>query len=188
MITREMWRNLSTMADYYEECGYRDLPQPWVASSQAINVTLPAGGTSTTLNDGQILVGSAEQCFIEALLSGDLQPGRWQAITPCFRNEPVFDELHKPYFMKLELIHYMPRDAQASLVAMLDHAYGGFSRLLKHDRPSNIMEQTEINCCDLTLRGVEIGSYGIREHAGHQWVYGTGIAEPRFTTVNRPAM
>jgi len=36
---------------------------------------------------------------------------------------------------------------------------------------------------DLNLYGQEIGSYGIRKLGGHHWVYGTGLAEPRFSTL-----
>jgi hypothetical protein len=33
---------------------------------------------------------------------------------------------------------------------------------------------------DLYLNGIEVGSYGIRKHNSYQWVYGTGLALPRF--------
>lgn len=37
----------------------------------------------------------------------------------------------------------------------------------------------------LAKDSIEIGSYGIREWAGNRWVYGTGMAEPRTSTVAR---
>lgn len=36
---------------------------------------------------------------------------------------------------------------------------------------------------DIVFRGIELGSYGIREHKYLKWVYGTGLAEPRFSNV-----
>ena len=38
---------------------------------------------------------------------------------------------------------------------------------------------------DLQIGGVEVGSYGVRSHRGFKWAYGTGLAEPRFSTVAR---
>lgn len=34
---------------------------------------------------------------------------------------------------------------------------------------------------DITFNDIEIGSYGIRQHDNFIWVYGTGLAEPRFS-------
>jgi hypothetical protein len=33
---------------------------------------------------------------------------------------------------------------------------------------------------DLTLDGIEVGSYGYREAGGRKWACGTGLALPRF--------
>ena len=33
----------------------------------------------------------------------------------------------------------------------------------------------------ITMAGVELGSYGRRNHGGLNWVYGTGVAEPRLS-------
>ena len=36
---------------------------------------------------------------------------------------------------------------------------------------------------DLEINGIEVGSYGARYHAKiGWWAYGTGLAEPRYTT------
>lgn len=131
---------------------------------------------------GQTLVGSAEQAFIDRMLTKQLPKGKWQSITPCFRNEDTYDNLHQPYFVKLELIHYMPEIAEIDLETMIVQARWAFMTLIPKSGPDVLIEKTDIGW-DLTLHGQEIGSYGIREHAGHQWVYGTGIAEPRFTTL-----
>ena len=34
---------------------------------------------------------------------------------------------------------------------------------------------------DIELYGIEIGSYGIRRVRGFSWIYGTMLAEPRFS-------
>jgi len=181
VITLGMWQNLARMGACYAELGFQDLPQPWVASHEATHATLPSGVLPCELN-GQILVGSAEQAFIDRMLTHQMPQGRWQATTPCFRNEPVLDALHKPYFIKLELIHYMPSMADAELETMILQVRWVLGTLIPDGGPTIKIEPTDIGW-DLTLHGQEIGSYGIREYAGHRWIYGTGIAEPRFTTI-----
>ena len=34
---------------------------------------------------------------------------------------------------------------------------------------------------DIESNGIELGSYGIRQHENITWVYGTGLAEPRLS-------
>lgn len=34
---------------------------------------------------------------------------------------------------------------------------------------------------DLEINNIEVGSYGIRQYKNLFWVYGTGLAEPRFS-------
>jgi hypothetical protein len=178
MITMRMWQNLILSSERYLDIGYGDLPQPWIASREAIYCTLPKE-VEPCIYNGKILIGSAEQAFIDCIIEGTMRPGSWQAITPCFRDEPI-DDLHKPYFMKLELIHYLPEHPEARLQIMLREARQVMSHILTPSDPPIEIQKTEAGF-DLTLRGIEIGSYGIRSHVGHQWVYGTGIAEPRFT-------
>jgi hypothetical protein len=183
MISLEMWQNFAVAGTQYVACGFKDLPQPWTASVEAIYATLPpkAQPSGLTSNGEHILLGSAEQAFIDRMLDGSMKPGRWQATTPCFREELVIDGLHKPYFMKLELIDYMPSDPDAALQRIIADA----ALVLGHHLawcPALGVEKTEQGY-DLMLRGHEIGSYGIREYQGHHWVYGTGLAEPRFTTI-----
>jgi hypothetical protein len=32
---------------------------------------------------------------------------------------------------------------------------------------------------------IEIGSYGMREYENFKWIYGTGMAEPRFSKARK---
>jgi hypothetical protein len=67
---------------------------------------------------------------------------------------------------------------------MIAQAQAGFEALLGSTPTETCtsLAKTDIGW-DLTLGGEEIGSYGYRTFEGHQWVYGTGLAEPRFTTL-----
>ena len=38
---------------------------------------------------------------------------------------------------------------------------------------------------DINVGGIEVGSYGSRSIHDHLWVYGTGLAEPRFSQALR---
>lgn len=185
-ISLPMWHNLTNLADGYSAQGFADYPQPWFASQRAIEMTLPPGTTPTVLHGEDLLVGSAEQAFIDRMLQGTMKPGKWQTITPCFRREPQYDALHLPYFVKLELIHYMPEQVEYALSDMLAVVHSALQRRLNcHPLAHELRltrERTDIGW-DLMLRGQEVGSYGIRAFENHQWVYGTGVAEPRFSTL-----
>ena len=181
-----MWRNLVGLADVYLTHGFADEPQPWIASQRAMEVTLPPGVPATVLHGADLLVGSAEQAFVDRMLRGTLRPGKWQTITPCFRREPQFDALHLPYFVKLELIHYMPEKVDFALRDMMAIVQSAMQQRLNYHPWAHDLQlqrvKTDIGW-DLMLRGYEVGSYGIRTFENHQWVYGTGLAEPRFSTL-----
>lgn len=185
MISLQMWENLTRVADFHKQDGYQDMPMPWVASQRAMEVTLPPGVSATTLDGTRLLVGSAEQAFIDCMLTGVLKPGKWMTITPCFRHEIQYDDLHLPYFMKLELIHYMPvGNARHHMNAMIAQAQAGCEYLLGTTAPAARTQLVKTDMgWDLNLAGHEIGSYGVRLFEGHCWVYGTGLAEPRFSTL-----
>ena len=137
-----------------------------------------------TLVANNYLVGSAEQSFIQRMMDGSLPRfGKYQAITPCFRDDEI-DDQHQQYFMKLELIHVGAN--HDSLAYVLKDAVSVI-RSLTSRRINVVKTEDGYDICsvqdDMSL--VEIGSYGYRELASDpsiKWVYGTGLAEPRFST------
>jgi hypothetical protein len=212
------WHLFSKAITSYTHLGYQLIEVPWLVDQQAIDVTLPPGATPFTVSGcGELnqLVGSAEQSFIYLALQGKLLPGKYQALTPCFRDDKE-DELHHKYFMKLELIHINPKPF---ILNKADgHTYfgpinrkeenewlasEGLDPIEDESEPSTYdqvlldakhvlsfltkktikREKTEIGE-DLTIDGIEIGSYGIRAYNAITWVYGTGLAEPRFSKVS----
>jgi len=160
--------------EYYADLGYEDVPVPWVISRAAMDSTLPADKVPYETFGGY-LVGSAEQSFIELLLSGE-KLGRVQATTPCFRDE-AHDGLHSPYFMKTELFDSTLPMNEESVLSVLEDARIFFENYIPVE-----LERQGPTAWDLVHAetGIEVGSYGIREVAGHSWIYGTGVALPRL--------
>lgn len=172
---------------YDSQCGYRYIEVPWMVSQYATRVTLPQDVYSTqALGRGHLsdLVGSAEQSFIQLMLDGTLPLGRYVALTPCWREETVYNELYRPYFMKVELIH-VGGQGEGDIARVMEDAYTFFVREL----PTMAEELAYVpqggTAIDINLNGIEIGSYGDRQHEGLRWVYGTGVAEPRFSVAKR---
>jgi len=170
------YRKLAAGLDYYESCGYEYMEVPWVVSGEAESATLPPDATATSVQYGD-LVGSAEQGFIELLLRGRTIL-KACTITPCFRIEDSYDELHHAYFMKLELI-----DTDATpenLQRMISDARGFLQQYVDTD-----IEATGDSTYDIvdTKHCIELGSYGIRTFNDTAYIYGTGIAPPRLDTV-----
>lgn len=209
------WHLFSKAITTYTNLGYKLIEVPWLVDQQAIDVTLPPSAKPFTVNGcGELnqLVGSAEQSFIYLALHNKLLPGKYQALTPCFRDDKE-DDLHHKYFMKLELIHLNPEPINRAD----GHTYFGPIDRRSEDewRSSNGLDPIEdesigepydqvmldakyaLSCftgkriniqkteigADLTINGIEIGSYGVRTYNHITWVYGTGLAEPRFSKV-----
>lgn len=169
---------------FYKALGYANVIVPWLVSPQAVIATLPQGLKVFQSNFG-CLIGSAEQSFIQMMLDKELEPGRYQATTPCFRDEPKYDDLSLMSFMKTELIWYNPQTEGVEPIdayeQVFNHALQCFFHVSDGDKFSLVKTEEGV---DIFCNGVELGSYGIRKLGDeHLWVYGTGIAEPRFTLV-----
>jgi aspartyl-tRNA synthetase len=171
------YQRLATAQTFYRALGYRNIDTPWLVSPQAIVATLPPNSRAVESNFG-CFVGSGEQGFIQLMLDGTLEPGRYQTTTPCARDEQEYTELSRKTFMKLELIHYLPEDARAAYEKVLNEAIACFFEISNVDTFEAVPTNDGF---DITLNGIEIGSYGVRQMDKHVWVYGTGLAEPRFS-------
>jgi seryl-tRNA synthetase len=164
----------------YKKLGYKYIDVPWTVSRDIIDITLPVGRVAFSADGHNFLVGSAEQSFLHLIINENLKSGKYVAASPCFRDDEV-DKYHQKYFFKVELIHY---SSDASLdKSDLSNLIADTYSVLKNFSNKKIQFFKTKEGYDLAIDGVEIGSYGIREFNGFNWVYGTGIAEPRFSQV-----
>jgi hypothetical protein len=130
-------------------------------------------------DDEAVLVGSAEQAFMQAQWQGVLPPGRYVSMTPCFRREDQVTETHKRYFMKVEL--YASGDANPDTAL----EFANIAREFMHGETDQRIDLvTTSEGYDLEIGGIEVGSYSARQGGGMSWTCGTGLAEPRFTTAH----
>lgn len=173
------FKRLVTAQDYYEKLGYKNIDVPWEVESKIEKITKPVGLKSYKLNKGR-LIASGEQGFLQLMKDGKLPNGMYQCTTPCFRDE-VVDDLHKPYFMKVELIKVGPIETFLNLVRVIQHPLDFFSQYVK----CKVIATGDLTMDIVTEKNeIELGSYGIRKHKlVGEWIYGTGLAEPRLTYV-----
>lgn len=170
------YRILAAALEHYELRGYGYLETPWVVSDEAIQATLPKNQQTTKTQYGN-LVGSAEQGFIELLLRGK-SITKACSISPCFRQEPSYDQLHHAYFIKLELFN--TNATINNLDLMITDAVDFYENYI-----DTAVIKTGDNSYDIVDKGhgIELGSYGFRQAAGQKFLYGTGVALPRLDTV-----
>lgn len=129
-----------------------------------------------------VYVASAEQSFLQLIKNGDMINGKYMALTPCIRDEYVSEmsDIKLKVFMKLELISLVESYEKAKvemnkmLFKMVDFYKSYFDVTIQ---PLND------NQTDIIAKGIELGSYGINCYKGQYYVYGTGIALPRFNIV-----
>lgn len=193
------WGRIGRAVAFYTNRGYTYLEVPWIVEAESTEVTLPAhakalkavnhlsyrvDGVQFPLNvvhSHGDLVGSAEQSFIQLMREGRLPQGHYVAVSPCFRIEPEYNERYQPYFMKVELIN-VGGIGEIDVDAVTEDALS-FFRSEMSDEDSEAFECVlqDGTAMDIELAGIEIGSYGEREWENFRWVYGTGLAEPRFS-------
>lgn len=158
---------------HYKALGYRYVEVPYCVSHEIIRLTLPPQYEPDYVSGLGCLVGSAEQ----SLLALDLAPGEYMAVSPCFRPEPVLNDFYQRHFMKVELLQI--GGAYMDHLKMLVDARG----FMSHFAQVEVLETPEGH--DLTVDGIEVGSYGEREARGRRWSCGTGLALPRFDVARK---
>lgn len=125
------------------------------------------------------VVASAEQSFLQLDKDGELPPGSWMALTPCYRDEPVLDEVHLPVFLKLELIRLSEESnfySKPDALWLANEMRRFFSEFYGMD--TSVLETSD--GYDVMYDDLELGSFGVRKTmTGKSYVYGTGLAEPR---------
>lgn len=172
-------RLLLCAMEFYISKGYVPTTVPFIVSQEAIASTKPEHAEFYPHDEYMFYVGSAEQSFVEMMINCDIGPGEYFAVTPCYRDEPYLDDYHLDVFLKLELI-VVGRQVE---LAVLDHAVQFFRRYVGSKDALEVVKTDE--GFDVMLNGVEIGSYGSREINGIVYTYGTGLAEPRFSTARK---
>ena len=174
---------IANAIQFYQSRGFRYTDVPWLVGVEAIYSTMPVGGSALFLSGHEdFVVASAEQSFIQMMRDGTLKPGKYCACTPCYRQEPKYDDLSRPYFMKVELIDYMGGTTDDDVSNMTSVA----SEFLRQHVETMVAKTSlDMNCYDRDIISVvdaiELGSYGVRRYGDHHWVYGTGVAEPRLS-------
>lgn len=173
--------NYSIISDsikFYEDRGFKHIETPWTVTKEISDITNPKETTDFFISDkNKVLVASGEQSFLYLYNKGFLPKGMFQTITPCFRNDS-FGPFHTKYFIKNELIKTdVVNNFELNNIIHIAKEF-----LSKYLTPITI-KRTHHDSYDLCYKDIELGSYGIRECEFLTWIYGTGVAEPRFSRV-----
>ncbi len=200
---------------FYENAGFKRIEVPWRVTTDILGITKPPGCENKDYiiqGTDKGLLASGEQGFLYLANKGVLPPGKYQTLTPCFRNE-THDRHHSKQFMKLELIDLLTPSAalefnenrliQQEVEGMANLAKRAFMALKPNSYLHNKMhiinaynddpvampasQQRDI-VITMESGDVELGSYGARKTSFAAWVYGTGLAEPRFSKAMLQAM
>lgn len=166
---------------YYQDIGFKYLNVNWSVDKGITAITKPKEKKDFYLND-KCLVASGEQSFLDLIINKNLQKGKYCCITPCFRDESEIDYLHNTYFMKVELINTIDISTD-SLMTTINSCLLFFNNNGLECKIVQLSDN-EFDIVDCK-NGIEIGSYGIRKYDDIEWIFATGLAEPRFTNVKR---
>lgn len=198
---------------YYDNAGFQQIEVPWWVTADIANITkppdVPSASNYMLSVNGKCLLASGEQAFLYLANKGQLPYGKYQTVTPCFRNE-IYDAHHAKQFMKLELIELLDQSKHVSskvlngLVDKTARLAAGFFKLRASGYAGHVDivnvtdEEGKVDPLapertyqlDVVMRMadgecVELGSYGVRQTSFAIWLYGTGVAEPRFSKALR---
>lgn len=177
------YQNIEDSINYYEDNGYKRIETPWIVPACIDDITKPADKNHMMLShNNKCLVASGEQSFLYLYMKDFLPKGRFQTVTPCFRDEK-YDITHGKYFIKNELI-ITDEPNLLTLEEIVQHALGFYET--KIDKSYLNVNKTDIGY-DIEYHNennvIELGSYGIRECEFLKWIYGTGCAEPRLSNI-----
>lgn len=173
------WQRIARAHAFYQSKGYVYVEVPWAVKAATVAATIPPDARPLCVADADaILIGSAEQGILDLIWNQGFQPeqgARYFSVSPCFRGETTLVQgVTQLTFMKVEL--FSLASPTAMLVLTCDAARfltseGGL--LSRAETPEGL---------DLFCGGMEVGSYGTRTKFGLSWAYGTGLAEPRFSS------
>ena len=174
------YNNLAKSIDFYESQGYKRIESPWLVPPCIDDITKPKDKQHYMLkHNDKCLVASGEQSFLYLYLKENLPLGKFQTITPCFRDER-YDLYHEKYFIKNELINTENVNDE-SLDDMIESAMKFYMTIVPEKNKVNIVQTS--TGFDIEYDNIELGSYGIRECEFLKWIYGTGCAEPRLSKI-----
>jgi hypothetical protein len=178
---------LNGSIEFYENKEYQRIESPWTVSEYIKKLTAPQDSSDVNFkleHNDKCLVASGEQSFLYLYLKDFLPKGRFQTITPCFRYEN-FDHLHTKYFMKNELI-ITDEVSKKALDEMIFDCLLFFRQFFDKKRLEKIKTEEGYDIVVYSkdqMDSYELGSYGIRKCDFLTWIYGTGCAEPRTSTL-----
>ena len=179
------YRNIQDSIEFYGRKGFLRVESPWTVTKAISDITKPRPGPGETIPDftikekNKVLVASGEQSFLYLYNKGFIPKGQFQTTTPCFR-EDSFDAFHTKYFLKNELIKTDKVDEDS-----LDYVLGIAHEFFKSKLGDDVKIQTIVpgKEYDISFDNIELGSYGIRRCDFLDWIYATGVAEPRLSRV-----
>lgn len=151
---------------------------PWTTDLVDAMATKPEDRGEDIATAHGIVVASGEQAFTKMARQGRLDRAtRYIGWTPCFRSEPVFDDIHHYYFIKAELFSWI--DEGNGRQRALDLARQASLALDRWAGVDLVMAGDEI---EMMAAGIEVGSAGVRQvpEDGRHYAYCTALAEPRF--------
>lgn len=186
---------IAAAIDFYANKGFQRIETPWLVSKDIADLTKPLDASTYIVQKDserkqKAFIASGEQSFLYLINKGHLpSSGRYQTVTPCLRDD-MWDATHMKNFVKLELIEYISTSEYTNIKfntintvhRMVDQALSFFSSKVDASLLTVTNTSTKDSVSfDINLNDIEIGSYGYRSCMFCEWIYGTGIAEPRFS-------
>ena len=174
------YKKIDDSINFYLKHGFERIEAPWWVPENILNITKPSDAPEENYylkKNNKCLVASAEQSFLYMANQGLLPKGKFQATTPCFRDE-IQGEFKRKFFIKNELI--ITDDVNPEkLKEVISLCFDFFKTQVNHPELLKIIPIDDT--FDIVYNNIELGSYGIRSTHFVSWIFATGCAEPRLS-------
>lgn len=170
------YQKITDSIKYYTNLGYEEINVPIFVPQYISDLTKPVENKNIMVDDKMCLVGSAEQSFLYQYLQGFLPKGKYQATTPCFRDDNE-DYFHQQWFIKNEI--FITQDVnEANLNKLVNEAYYFFKQYIEDIK----LLKTEKGY-DIVYLDYELGSFYKNSTDFCDYICGTACAEPRLSNI-----
>jgi hypothetical protein len=174
--------NIHESIVFYESEGFTRIETPWTVTKEVSDITKPVGRPDLSIPvKDKVLVASGEQSFLYLYLKDYLPKGKFQTVTPCWRDDR-YDGLHQKCFIKNELID-TENVTTERLMEIIADCKKFFEKVL--EKETSVTYDKGTSTWDIECMGIELGSYGIRNCEFLDWIFATGCAEPRLSYVKK---
>lgn len=167
------WNRISYALELAKASGYEHIDVPWSVLTNTNALFNRPQDAPLLIDQSHVgLIRSAESAFFSSYLKDNLSPGRYVTCVPDYNESGL-----SVYLFRTD------RTDAIALYNLIDDAEKIYRNDIRGIHPKEISRVSTSDGVSIVIRGVVIGTYGVRKIGNLSWVHGTAMKEPAFSTI-----